>query len=199
MKPSAPQNRDWPYSLPLDRVLIVGVSGAGKSTFARSLAAQLRQPVIELDALYWGPNWTPKPTDAFRHLADVAAAAPRWVADGNYSAVRDLLWPRAGTVFWLNYPFHVVMARALTRTVQRSWQRTELWHGNRESFGKSFLSRDSILLYAAQNWARKRQQFAELRASAQHPHLTWIEFQNPQQAEGFLHSFDGGAETRGMA
>ena len=117
---SRSQSRSWPHDLSLQRVLVVGSCGAGKSTFARALAPRLGRPVVELDALHWGPDWTPKPREAFRALAAAAAAREGWIADGNYSAVRDLLWPRAQTVFWLNYPFHTVMVRALRRTLRRS-------------------------------------------------------------------------------
>jgi len=63
------------------------------------------------------------------------------VADGNYSRARSLLWPRASAVVWLNYPFRIVLARALRRTVVRGVTREELWSGNRESLRLAFLSR----------------------------------------------------------
>ena len=67
----------------LSRVAIVGTSCSGKSTLARSLANALNAPHIELDALHWGPNWTPCPIEQLRDDVDKATAKLRWVCDGN--------------------------------------------------------------------------------------------------------------------
>jgi adenylate kinase family enzyme len=67
-------------------------------------------------------------------VADVeaATAATGWVADGNYSLVRDMLWSRADTVVWLDLPRTVTLRRVLLRTARRVVTRPELWNGNRE-------------------------------------------------------------------
>jgi len=78
----------------LSRIVVVGTSCAGKSTFAQQLASTSGCPRIELDALHWGANWQPKPSEEFRRLVVEAASARAWVADGNYGVVRELLWPR---------------------------------------------------------------------------------------------------------
>src|SRR5688572_31237686 len=115
----------------LARVAIVGTSCAGKSTLAHSLATELDVPHIELDATYWGPNWTPVAAEQFRHRIDQLTAQPRWVCDGNYSVVRDLIWPRASAVVWLNYSFSLVFSRALRRTLTRCIRQAPLYSGNR--------------------------------------------------------------------
>jgi adenylate kinase family enzyme len=79
----------------VERVVVVGTSCAGKTTFARQLATALKAPHVELDALYWGPNWTPVPMERFRAAAAAVTAEPRWVCDGNYAMVRDVMWRRA--------------------------------------------------------------------------------------------------------
>ena len=96
----------------LRRVVVVGATGAGKSTLAGRLAQGLDVPFVELDALFWGPQWTPAAPDDFRARVDATSAGPAWVIAGNYGAVRDLLWPRADTVVWLDYPLPLVLARA---------------------------------------------------------------------------------------
>ena len=72
------------------RVVVVGTSGAGKTTFADALAAALQLQHTELDQLHWGPGWTPAPTEQFVRATAQAAAGQRWVMDGNYSVVRDM-------------------------------------------------------------------------------------------------------------
>ena len=74
------------------RYLVVGTSGVGKSTFAEKLAAKTRCPFVELDSYYWGPDWQAVPPELFKRSVVQATQGACWVADGNYSAVRDVLW-----------------------------------------------------------------------------------------------------------
>ena len=168
------------------RVVVVGTSCAGKSTFARALAEASACPRIELDALHWGPNWQPKPAEEFRRLVAEAAGSEVWVADGNYGAVRESLWPRASAIVWLNYSYPRVLWQALARTVKRCITREPLWHGNRESVWRSFFSRQSILVWVSTTYHRRQREFAALRASGRFPHLTWFEFRHPRQAQQWL-------------
>jgi adenylate kinase family enzyme len=170
----------------LARVVVVGSSCSGKSTFARELAAVLGSPHVELDALHWGPGWVPKPEPEFVRLTDVATAAPRWVVDGNYRIVREIVWPRATSIVWLNLGFTTVFARALGRTIRRSLTGEELYAGNRESLGRAFLSRESILLWVLQTYGRRRREFRSLMQGAQD--LKWFEFRRQSEASAFLHS-----------
>ena len=47
----------------MERILIIGGNGSGKTTFSRALAEVLHLPLIHLDTLYWRDNWTPAPDD----------------------------------------------------------------------------------------------------------------------------------------
>lgn len=60
------------------RVVVVGTSGAGKSTFSAALAARLGCTHVELDRLYWGPGWQAVPHERFEHAVERATTAPRW-------------------------------------------------------------------------------------------------------------------------
>jgi hypothetical protein len=124
---------------------VIGTSCVGKTTFAQVLAQIMNFPHVELDALHWQPNWTPRPPEEFRALTADALAQGCWITDGNYGSVRDLVWSRATTVIWLNYSFPIVLWRALTRTIRRVLTQEELFSGNRESLRMAFLSRESIL------------------------------------------------------
>ena len=78
-------------------VAILGSGGAGKTTLAAELAGRTGLPVVYLDALYWAPDWVPRPPDEFRAALDAAVAEDRWILDGN------VLWgdaddPRFGRV-----------------------------------------------------------------------------------------------------
>ena len=86
------------------RVSVVGISGARKTTLARRLAAALEVPHVELDAIFHQPGWTELPVEEFRERVRLELAAEGWVVDGNYTAVRDLVWAAADTVVWLDRP-----------------------------------------------------------------------------------------------
>jgi len=58
----------------LIRVVVIGSSCCGKSTTGARLAAKLGHPFVELDELFWGPNWQPKRPEQFASLARLAAA-----------------------------------------------------------------------------------------------------------------------------
>jgi adenylate kinase family enzyme len=168
------------------RFVVVGTSGAGKTTFARQLAAVLSLPHIEMDALYWDPDWTPASDESFRRRVEDALAQPGWVVDGNYRRVSDLTWGRAQALIWLDYPLPRIMAQVFRRTLARAIRGTELWNGNRESLRMSFLSRDSILLWALTSYARHRREYPRYFAQPEHRHLQVIRFRSPQQAQRYL-------------
>jgi adenylate kinase family enzyme len=135
------------------RVSIVGNSGSGKSTLARALAAALDVPCVELDGIYHQPGWQPLPAEEFRARVDELTAAPGWVVDGNYSAVRELVWQRADTVVWVDPPRRTVMRQIVWRTVRRAAFRKVLWNGNRERWRNMF-SRDPNESVIAWAWHR---------------------------------------------
>src|SRR5437867_5486367 len=115
----------------MNRVLVVGTTGSGKTTTARAIAQRLNAPYIELDALWWKPNWTESDHDDFRERVDAATSGDRWVADGNYiTPLRDTLWSKADTVVWLDVALPLIVLRLIRRTISRSLRKTELWSGN---------------------------------------------------------------------
>nr|WP_298805511.1 AAA family ATPase [uncultured Pseudokineococcus sp.] len=112
------------------RVAVAGTSGAGKTTLARALATDLGVPHVELDGLYHGPGWVPRPT--FRADVEALAAEDAWVTEWQYGDVRDLLTGRADLLVWLDLPRHRVMRQVVRRTVRRRLRREVLWNGNVE-------------------------------------------------------------------
>ncbi|HLX28148.1 MAG TPA: toxin [Casimicrobiaceae bacterium] len=172
----------------LDRIVVIGSSCAGKTTFARTLAALFECPAIQLDELYWGPNWNARSPDEFAKLTDAATSGHRWVVDGNYSVIRDLVWPRATAIVWLNIGFCTVLVRALRRTLMRSATGQLLYAGNRESPRRAFFSRDSILLWVVTTYHDRRRRFSALRANSTYPAAEWVELRNAGDAAAFLRS-----------
>ena len=173
--------------MPFDRVLVAGVTGAGKTTLARRLAGLWDLRHVEIDALFHGPGWVPRP----EFLDDVRAfaAEDRWVTEWQYTSrgTNEILAPRAELVLWLDYPFAVVRRRLLRRTISRAVRRTELWNGNRERGLVNMLNPDpseNIL-----QWQRRTRHHWGERMPAlqqQFPHLEVIRFRHPHEAEEWL-------------
>ena len=124
-----------------DRIVVLGTTGAGKTTLAREIARALEVPHVELDYYRFRPNWVEVPNDEFRECVREALRGDSWVADGNYSLARDVIWPRATLLVWLDYPIYVVLWRLFWRTLGRGVLRKELWHGNKEKLWWHFFSR----------------------------------------------------------
>src|SRR5947209_14117981 len=100
----------------MQRIVVSGSTGAGKTTLARAIARRLDIPHVEMDALFWEADWTPAPDDVFFQRVRDATAGDAWVVDGNYTRARHLLWPRADIVIWLDFPLWVIFPRLLRRT-----------------------------------------------------------------------------------
>jgi adenylate kinase family enzyme len=140
-------------------VVVLGLSGSGKTTVAVALARALDAPHVELDALHWEPGWRMTPRETLRARVMAATAGEAWVVDGNYSQTRDLIWPRATTIVWLDYPLPLVMARLFRRTLWRSLAGVELWNGNKERLWPQFFSRDSLFLWILQQHPKHKREY----------------------------------------
>jgi adenylate kinase family enzyme len=170
------------------RVSVVGNSGSGKSTLARELAASLGVPHLELDSVFHQPGWEPLAQDEFRRLVTARAGEDGWVIDGNYSAVRPIVWARADTVVWLDLPKRTVMRRVAWRTVRRAVTRQELWNGNREPLTNflSWVPEESIISWAWHNHAKYRTRYGAAAADPANAHLTFIRLASRRDVTRFL-------------
>jgi shikimate kinase len=170
------------------RVVVGGETSSGKTTFSRALARRLAVPVIELDALFWGPNWSKPAPEDFRTRVAERIAADTWVADGNYSVIRDLIWARADTFIWLDPPFRVLCWRLFLRTNRRILSGQELWSGtgNRERFANAYLSKDSLYVWLVRAYGRHRRIWPRELAKPEYAHLAVHRFRSSRAAARWL-------------
>jgi adenylate kinase family enzyme len=122
-------------------------------------------------------------------VAEAISQHEQWVIDGNYSRARDIVWARADTVVWLDYPLPLILWRLFLRTLCRTLTREELWSGNRESFQQAFFSRNSILLWAINTYSRRRE-YPALFARPEYAHLQTVRLRSPRQTLAWLENIN---------
>jgi adenylate kinase family enzyme len=122
----------------VQRVVIVGPGGAGKTTFARELARRTGLPVIHLDEHFWKPGWQPTSSDEWRSIQEELVAADSWIVDGNYGGTFDIRLARADTVFVFAVPRTRCVLRAMRRSVRHRGRAVQA-RGCPEHFDLEFL------------------------------------------------------------
>ena len=172
----------------MKKINVIGTSGSGKSTFSRALAKALGIEYIEMDAVFWRPDWQePEDADFFSDLKN-AISGDAWVLDGNYSRTREIKWEAVDTVIWLDYSFFRTFYRIVSRSVKRAMDKKELWPGtgNTESFYKAFLTKDSIILWMLKNYGKTRRKCTKIMNSQEWSHIRFIRLTTPKQTERFI-------------
>lgn len=171
------------------RVVVIGNTCAGKSTLAAGLAERLSVSFIDLDALYWEPNWQAAPLNEFRRRVDEATGADGWVLAGSYSSQWDISWARADAVVWLDIALPVIVARILRRSYQR-WRSGELlWGTNRERFLPQFKvwdERTSLVAWAVRHHAAKRRAYEAAMRDERWRHVRFQRFHSNREAEQWM-------------
>ena len=109
----------------MKRILIIGSSGAGKSTFSRRLGEKTGIEIIHLDKIYWKPNWTAPSNEEWKATIEKAMRGEAWIMDGNYSNTLDLRIPVCDTVIFLEMPRALCVFRVLKR-VASTYRKTRL-------------------------------------------------------------------------
>jgi adenylate kinase family enzyme len=169
------------------KLSIVGTTGSGKTTLARSVSQSLSIPHVELDGIYHQPGWTRLPEAEFRIRIIAEVGRPDWVIDGNYSEVRELVWAAADAVIFLDYTRSVVMGRVIRRSLGRALTRRRLWNGNRETF-KNLLSKDpeeNIVRWASAAVDTLHQRYLAAMNDPRWNGLNFVRLTDPRQTSAF--------------
>jgi adenylate kinase family enzyme len=123
----------------MKRVLVIGSSGAGKSTFSRRLGEKTGLEVIHLDVLFWKPNWTESPRDEWLKTIENALEGDSWIMDGNFSNTMEMRLKACDTVVYLDFPRTTCVYRILKRVVvYRKSRRPDMAEGCGEKFDWEF-------------------------------------------------------------
>jgi len=183
MEPMTSPQREPSSSLDgCKRMLVIGRTGSGKTTLARDIAAALQVPHVELDSLYFGPNFSTVPESVLRERVATAIEEDRWVTDGNKRAVRDLAWPRADTIIWLDYPAAVTLWRLGRRALRRtaSLRTQAVAEGHTRDLPRQLIAGAKAVLTALRSHTGQRREFPQLFAASENQHLAVVRLRSPR-------------------
>lgn len=180
-----------------ERILVLGRTGSGKTTLARQLAAAIGVAHVELDSLYFSADLSTVPLPVLRERTSAAIAGDRWVTDGNKSSVRDLVWPRADTVVWLDYPMVVSLWRLGKRAVRRTSTLTAQAAGTGTKAGvpRQLLRAAKGVLTALRSHAGQRREYPRMFAAPQNQHLAVVRLRSPRATRRWLGRVAAAADT----
>lgn len=181
------------------RVVVVGTSGSGKSTFAGRLAVATGLPHVELDLLNWGPDWfdrSKRTPDAFVQSVADATAGPAWVIAGGYRLVRPLTWGRATDLVWLDLPRPLIMRQVVLRSLGRAISRREEFPGCREDW-RRLLGPDHPIRFAWTTFHRRRETFTAMTADPAYAHLAVHRCRSRSEVKAALRALTSRRPCRG--
>lgn len=174
----------------MQRVVVVGVSGSGKTTFARELADRTGAPHVELDSLWHDAGWTTPTPEDFRSRVSEATAGETWVVDGNYGDARAIVWARATDVVWLDVARWTGLQRVVRRTAWRVITRQVIWNGNRERL-RTVLSAEHPIRWGWAKHPHYRAQYAAMFADPAYATVEKVRLRTPREARRWLDSVHG--------
>lgn len=124
----------------MQRIIIIGCPGSGKTTLATKLQKLLHIELFHLDQYFWQPYWIESDKQTFNQTVKSITEKESWIIDGNYRRTLELRIEKADTIIYLNYPTIVCLARAIKRII-RHWGkvRYELPEGCVERIDVGFL------------------------------------------------------------
>jgi hypothetical protein len=149
---------------------------------------------VELDALFWEPNWQEPDREKFARKVRDAIAAPGWVLAGNYtSRAADIVWPVVETIVWLDFPLRTTLPRILRRSWRRSRSKELLWGTNYERFWpqlKVWSPKDSLLAYNIRHGRRFRKRLEEAMADPALARIRWVRLGSPRELRRWLDALE---------
>lgn len=166
----------------MQKVLIIGCSGVGKSTFADRVSEKTGLSFTPTDPFYWQANWHVASTESVVERVDAATSEPAWILDGNFDDQRDFVWQRADTVIWLDYPLWRVLFQVVNRNLGLWLSQKPTWSDNRMSWQRAW----SGIRHSLRSHKLKRKNYPNYLN--EFPHLQVYHFRDPSESNEWLAS-----------
>lgn len=189
-----PVSRAFPLG---KRIIVAGQSCSGKSTLGAQLAHLSGASFVELDALFWKPNWEESSDEEFQAKLRESTAGDSWVVAGNYYArTSSWLWERAETIIWLDFSWRSLAPRIVQRSWQR-WRRDELlWGTNKERFWpqlKLWSPADSLIAFGWQGRKSFRERQLAAMTDPRWAHVRFVRLRSRREVNRFLALLETGS------
>lgn len=124
----------------MERILIIGCGGAGKSTLARQLGEKLNLPVVHLDKLFWKPGWVEESQEEFDRKLAQELGKPKWIMDGNFNRTMPQRLQKCDTVIYLDFSRWTCLMGVAKRVITTYGKvRPDMGEGCPERFDLEFL------------------------------------------------------------
>ncbi len=124
----------------MERVLIIGCGGAGKSTLARQMGEKLNIPVVHLDKLFWKPGWVERTAEEFDALLAPELEKEKWIMDGNFGRTLPWRMKHCDTMIYLDFGRFACLWGVLKRELSSHGKvRPDMGEGCPERVDRDFL------------------------------------------------------------
>lgn len=147
--------------------MIMGSTGAGKTTLGKKLSSKTNIPCTDLDDLYWLPHWKPREKEDFERSINDAVSKESWILCGNYSKFHHITVPRATIIIWLDLPFRVLLWRIMKRSLMQSIKKEAICNGNYQTCSQFFW----LFRHLCKTYRRRRRTLLQLNAKAKIMHI----------------------------
>jgi len=170
------------------KIVVVGPTGGGKTTFAVKLSQFVSIKHYELDSLFWKPDWKESSPEEFREKINDITSQSEWIVDRNYSRNQDLTIGRAETVIWLDSGKYISVYRVLIRSLKRIINKNPLWQENNETLLRLISPKVSIVVFAFQSHKKKKARYTGMFESDKNKNLNVIRIKNKREENKFWKS-----------